>query len=140
MSGVRKNEQSEHRFTILDAALDLYDHTTTVISNEKIFNPKYQSLIERMDEEASLIYHCCRTANEDNDARKRDEALIRLQLEEEAINHCKWLKTDIMLAQRKFHLRAKKTIAWTKKVNHTMELIKAWRISEKRRYQDVHGL
>jgi len=138
MSSVRKNEQSPHRFTLLDVALELYDHTTTVTANPKIFTD--QKLTERINEEAALVYHCCRTANEDLDARKRDEALMRIQLEEEALNHCKWLKTDIKLAQRKLKFRAKKAVAWTKKVNRTMEMIKAWIVTEKRNYRNNHGL
>jgi len=138
MSSVRKNEQSQHRFTILDAALDLYDHTTTVTANSKIF--KSQDMVERINNEASMIYHCCRSANEDLDTRKKDEALMRIRLEEEALEHCKWLKTDIKLAQRRFHFRAKKAIAWTKMVNHVIELIKAWIISEKRNCKQNHGL
>lgn len=140
MSSVRKNEQSSNRFTVLDVALELYDHTTTVTANPKIFQPSQQKLTDQIIEEAALVYHCCRTANEDLDARKRDEALMRIQLEEEALNHCKWLKTDIKLAQRKLKFRAKKAIAWTKKVNRTMDLIKAWIASEKRNYKQNHGL
>ena len=35
MSSVRKKDQSEHRFTVLDKCLDLYDHTTAVTANPK---------------------------------------------------------------------------------------------------------
>lgn len=109
MSSVRKKDQLPHRFTVLDSALDLYDYTSTVLANEKIFNRTYKSLIDRIDNAATMVYHLCRVANEDLDNRKQDEALMRIQMQEEALDYCKWLKTDIKMAQRKFHFRAKKS-------------------------------
>lgn len=138
MSGVRKKDQSEHRFTTLDLCLNVYDHTSTVIANPKFSACK--SLVERIDTEASLIYHCVRCANEDNDNRKKEEAEIRLKLQTEAIEHCLWLKTDIRLIQRKMHLRARKCIYWNKLVNKAMESIKSWHETEKRNYKEKFGL
>lgn len=138
MSSVRKKDQSEHRFTVLDKCLDLYDHTTTVTAN-----PKFQqcaSLTDRINDEAAMIYHLCRCANEDLDARNKQEAAMRMNLQAEALGHCKWLKTYIMLAQRKLHLRAKKAAHWTGLVNTAMDYIKKWQVSEKRRYKETHGL
>ena len=140
MSSVRKKDQSEHRFTVLDKVLDLYDHTTTVISNEKIFDRTYESLIDRIDNEATMIYHYCRCANEDLDARKEDEAQMRIELQLKALDHCKWLKTDIRLAQRKFHIRAKKVVYWNGLVNIAMDAIVGWNKSEIKRYKESFGL
>lgn len=140
MSSVRKKDQSEHRFSTLDKILDLYGHTSTLISNEKIFDRTYKSLIDRIDNEATMIYHLCRCANEDLDARKQDEAEMRIKMQLEAIEHCKWLKTDIRLSQKKFHLRAKKTIYWNNLVNVAMDAIKAWNKSELKRYNENFGL
>jgi len=142
MSSVRKKDQHPHKLTILDLALDVYDHTTNVIKNEKIFDPKFKSLIDKMDLEASLIYHYCRSANEDYDNRVPEEALVRLELQEQAIQNCMWLKTDIKLSQRKFHLRARKVCYWTELVNTALKAIKAWHISEERNYkeQNKNGL
>lgn len=138
MSSVRKKDQSEHRFTVLDKCLDLYDHTTTVTAN-----PKFQqcpTLTDRINDEAAMIYHLCRCANEDLDARDKQEAAMRMNLQAEALGHCKWLKTYIMLAQRKLHLRAKKAAYWTGLVNAAMDYIKKWQVSEKRRYKETYGL
>lgn len=138
MSSVRKKDQSEHRFTVLDKCLDLYDHTTTVTAN-----PKFQqcpTLTDRLNDEAAMIYHLCRCANEDLDARDKQEAAMRMNLQAEALGHCKWLKTYILLAQRKLHLRVKKAAYWTSLVNTAMDYIKKWQVSEKRRYKETHGL
>lgn len=138
MSSVRKKDQSQHRFTVLDKVLDLYDHTTTVTANP-IFD-KYPSLPDRINNEASMVYHLCRVANEDLDARIQEEAKMRIQLQDEALEHCRWLKTDIRLAQKKFHLRAKKVIYWNEMVNTAMNYIKAWQTSEKRNFKETFGL
>lgn len=140
MSSVRKKDQSPHKFTVLDAALNVYDHTTTVISNPNIFKPKYQFLIDRLDNYASMIYHCCRSANEDYDNRIKEEAEVRIELQSEAIKYCMKLKTDIRLAQRKYHLRTSKVSYWNKITNLAMESIKSWRTSEIRTYKENYGL
>ncbi len=140
MSSVRKKERSDHRLTVLDKALDLYEHTTTVIANPKIFKEAHRSLINKIDHEATMIYHCCRVANDELDARKEDEAKARIALEEEALRHCRWLKTYVMMSKRVFHLRAGKVIYWNKLIKIAEEYIKNWLNSEKRRYKENHGL
>ena len=80
---------------MLDKALDLYEHTSTLIANEKIFDRTYKGLIDKIDNASMMIYHCCRSANEDFDARVKEDAAMRLKLQEEAIENCKWLKSAI---------------------------------------------
>lgn len=140
MSNVGKKDRTEHRFSTLDKILDLYEHTTTLIANEKIFDRTYKSMIDRIDNDATMIYHLCRVANEDLDARERDELAMRIDLEKQALEYCKWLKTDIRLAEKKFHLRAKKVIYWNKLVNTAMDAIRAWHNSEIKRYKENPGL
>ncbi len=140
MSSVRKKERSDHRLTVLDKALDLYEHTTTVIANPKIFKETHSSLINRIDHEATMIYHCCRVANDDLDARKKEDAEKRIKLEEEALEHCSWLKTYVMMSKRVFHLRAGKVIYWNKLIKIAAEYITNWLNSEKKRYKENFGL
>lgn len=138
MSGVRKKDQSEHRFTTLDIVLDMYDHTTTVTANLKFDN--HPEIRNRINDEAALIYHYCRSANEDYDNRDIDESLMRINLENEAVRRCMWLKTYIRLAQKKLHLRAKKVIFWNRVVNTAMDAIKRWIASEKKNRREMFGL
>ena len=139
MSVLKKN-QSEHRFTTLDLILDMYDHTSTLIANEKVFDRTYKELIDRIDNEAAMTYHCCRVANFEYDNRIKEEAETRLALQKEAIDHCLWLKTDIFLAQRKFHLRAKKVTYWSGLVDAALKSIKAWHSTEAKEYKKNFGL
>ena len=92
---VRKNQRNENRFTVLDAALDLYDHTASIVCNPKY--DKCRGLADRIEYESAMIYHYCRSANEDYDNRVQEQAKIRLKLQYDAIEQCKWLKTVHML-------------------------------------------
>lgn len=65
---------------------------------------------------------------------------MRIRLEDAAVEQCKWLKTDIRLAKKKLHLRAKKVIFWSEMINEVMVAIKAWRKTEAQRYKENHGL
>ena len=118
----------------------MYDHTTTVIANPNIFDRTYSRLINEIDYYAKDIYHNCRVANEGLDNRIEAEAKLRIELETKAIDECEWLKTDIMLAQRKFHLRAKKVAYWKSLVDKAEESIVNWRTAERRRYKESFGL
>lgn len=139
LMSVRKNQRPENRFTVLDLALDLYNHTTTNTANEKIFDRTYRTIIDRIDDESAMIYHLCRVANEDLDNRVEEEARERINLQSEALRHCLRLKTDIRLAQRRFHLRAKRVVYWNDLVNKTMAAIKAWNAAEARNYRKTFG-
>jgi len=140
MSNVRKNERKEHSLVLLDKALDLYDRMTTAIANEKTFDRAYANLINRIDQEATTIYHYLRSANEDYDSRIKEDAEMRIALEEKAIKQCMWLKTDIRLAKKKFHLRASRIIFWDGLINDLIAAIKSWKKSEETRYKETHGL
>lgn len=124
----------------MDVVLDMYNHTFIVISNDKIFDRTYSSFISRIEEEARMIYHYTRSANEDYDNRKQDEAMIRIKMQEQALDLCKWLKTDVRLAKKVFHLSAKKVAYWTKLINDAMAAINGWHAGEKRNYKEKYGL
>ena len=59
----RMNEKSIVLSYLLDKALDLYDRMTTAIAKEKTFDRAYANLINRIDQEATTIYHYLRSAN-----------------------------------------------------------------------------
>lgn len=140
MSSVRKRDQSEHRFTVQDKALDLYNYTSDILRNDKVFDRKFSEIINRIDMEAFEVYHCVRRANEDLDNRIQDEAKKRIRLESEAVEHCSTLKTLIMLSKKKFHLRANRVAYWNGLVNAAMDHIKKWQASEIKTYNERFGL
>lgn len=136
---VRKNEQSISRFAVLDTALQLVSYTMQILSNEKVFIPKYQKLIDKMSYETTMIYHSCRVANKtdmrtDNPIEYQYRAKQRLTLEQDALQYCEQLLTDIMISQKVFHLKASKVKHWTKLTSETQKSIEKWYDSETKRY------
>lgn len=95
MSNVRSKQRSEHRFTVSDVVLDLYEHTTTVTSNPNIFIARFQSLTDKINNEAAMIYHLCRSANEDYDNRIKEEAEMRIAIQQEALKRWKLTQSHI---------------------------------------------
>ena len=140
MSSVRKKDQSTNRFTTLDIILEMWLHTNNLLNNPKKFDRTYSKLIDTISYEARLIYHLCRVANEDLDNRIKDEAIERLRLQKQALQACKDLKTDIMLAKVQFHLRTKSVTYWTKLVNNAMKAIQNWHATERKLCRENHGV
>lgn len=136
---VRKNEQTPSSFAVLDTILTLVTYVCSILTNEKIFIPRYQKLIDKMLEESCMIYHKCRVANKINMRIKdeiiyRENAQQRLRLERESLRLCEELMTDIMISQKVFHLKASKVRHWTKLTMDSQNAIEAWYKSEVRRY------
>lgn len=136
---VRKNEQTTSSFNVLDTALKLSTYVCNILTNEKIFVPRYQKLIDKIMAESCMIYHNCRVANK-IDMRNSDDELyferakLRVKLEGEAIRMCEELLTDIMISEKVFHLRASRVKWWTKLTVEAKNSIDAWHKSELRRY------
>ena len=136
---VRRNEQTTSSFNTLDAVLKLVTYTCNILSNEKVFIPKYQSFIDKISSETMMVYHKCRVANK-TDMRTKDELIYkeraeqRLKLEREALSLCEDIHTDIMISQKLFHLKASKVRYWTKLTVEAQNLIEAWYKSETKRY------
>lgn len=136
---VRKNEQSTSRFEVLDVVLKLVNYTCQILSNDKIFIPRYQKMIDQMCDETRLIYHYCRVANK-IDMWVKDEDLFeankqqRLDLERRALILCEDLHTDIMISQKLFHLKASRVRHWTKLTVEAQKIIDSWYKSEIKRY------
>lgn len=130
---VRKNQRSISRFQTCDKALELAVYTSNILANDKIFDTKFKSTIDRIGAEATMIYHNVRVANniKVNDYQTdTDSVQRRLTLENEALNLCDDLITDIMISHKLFHLKASRVRFWTQLTIETQNLIKSWMKSE----------
>ena len=130
---VRKNQRSVSRFQTCDKALELAVYTSNILANEKIFDIKFKSTIDRIGSEATMIYHNVRVANNikvDNYQEDSNPVQRRLSLESEALSLCDDLITDIMISQKLFHLKASRVRFWTQLTMETQSLIKSWMKSE----------
>ena len=135
---VRVNQRPTPPFETGDKALELSTYTLNILSNEKIFIPKHQRTIDRISEEVTMIYHNIRVANSIK-VKNKEQAMIRLQLQRDAMVLVERLITDIMIAHKLFHLKASRVKYWTKLTVETNELLKAWNKSDKNRFKE-YGL
>lgn len=135
---VRKNKRSESRFAVLDICLKLATYTHDILANEKIFDKKYIKIIDRMADEASMIYHLARTANK---LRADDVIQLkrRIELQKEILQICEELMTDIMISKGLFHLRASRVQYWGKLTKEAQDAVAAWNISEVKSYKMAVG-
>lgn len=82
-----------------------------------------------MQAEALRIYHNIRVAN-DKDVRKENEAKDRIRLQDEAVELCEFLITDIELSKKLVHMSAKQATSWTDDVREIRDRIKGWQRSD----------
>ena len=120
-------------------ALDLCTYTFNITDNEKVFTPEHGKTTEDIRNEARLIYHKCRCAN-DVYADDQLKYNARRGMQYDALQLCEFLKTDIMLAKPLFHLRVRRIIYWTKLADDLIEAIKGWMESDRKTYRKKHGL
>ena len=136
---VNTKDRKESRFALADKALDLATYTIDILSNEKIFDPKYKSVIDRIAAEATIIYHSIRVANDiavrsTNDARKAEE---RTRLQYEALAAVEPLKSNIMIAHKLFHLTLKRVRYWNQQVDSIKDMLQGWISSDLKRYKEL---
>ena len=136
---VREKDRSKSRFELSDKALNLAVYTSDILANEKIFDRKYQTVIDRIAAEATMIYHCIRVANDikvlsKENTRKAEE---RTRLQREALSNIEPLKTDILIAHKLFHLKAKRIRHWNNQVDEIGEMLKGWISSDMKKYKEL---
>ena len=136
---VREKDRAKSRFELADKALDLAVYTSDILANDKIFDPKYKTVIDRIAAEATMIYHCIRVANDIKvqSAEHRNRAAERTRLQREALANIDPLKTDIMIAHRLFHLKAKRIKHWNGRVDEISEMLKGWITSDQKKYKEL---
>ncbi len=136
---VREKDRTKSRFELSDKALDLATYTSDILANDKVFDPKYKTVIDRIAAQATMIYHCIRVANDikvtsKEHAKKAEE---RIRLQRDALSRIEPLKTDIMIAHRLFHLKAKRIRYWNKQVDDIGEMLKGWISSDLKKYKEL---
>lgn len=97
-------------------------HTIKICSNEKIFNVKFQSIIDRVINASLAIYEHAKIAG---DIPNNDWENIRKHLIIAGIK-CNSLLALVDLCKPIFHLRDKKVKYWMKMTLHTRKLLRTW--------------
>ena len=87
---------------------------------------------------ATDIYKHAFLANEIRVNTARDWAR-REDYQRSAIEGCNLLLVSIAMAKITFHLRSQRVIYWTDMAVKTRAMLRAWRESDKKRYQGLHA-
>lgn len=132
---VRKEDRGKGKFDTLTKALELATYTINITDNEKVFVPKHEKTTERLVYLARDIYHRCRIANNIRVTTK-EELIARRKLQNQAIQECDLLLSEIQIAKRLYHLRLKRVKHWGKMIIEVKELIRGWRESDSNRYRN----
>ena len=133
---VREKDRGKGKFETLTKALDLATYTINVTDNKKIFVPQHDKTTERLVYLARDIYHRSRMAN-DIKVTSREELLVRRKLQNQAIEECDLLLSEIQIAKILFHLRLKRINYWGTMIVELKAMLRGWRESDSNRYRNL---
>ena len=131
---VRVSERSESKLEVQEKAEKLVSHTVHIMSNPKVFDPRYSRFHDRIVDCAVSVGQCLWEAN--GIRVEKDPAKYRLRrgLQDEAIRSINNMFYLMAVARRLDHLRSRKYSHWVEMTRTVKELAVAWRDSDARRY------
>lgn len=132
----RKADRGKGKFDTLTKALDLATYTINITDNKKIFIPQHDKTTERLVYLARDIYHRSRMAN-DIKVTTREELSVRRKLQNQAIEECDLLLSEIQIAKILFHLRLKRINYWGTMIVELKSMLRGWRESDSNRYRNL---
>lgn len=134
------NQRTHGKLEACVKAHELCVYTLRITSNKKIFTVEYQeALTDRIISTALNIHLLAWSAN--NVLVKRPEDLAKRQkYQEDAAIQCNVLLSLIEIAKPIFHLSTKRVIHWSAMAIATRGLIRAWKDSDARRYEEKNGV
>ncbi len=124
----------------LEAAIkarELAAHTIRITSNPKKFPVEFRELLGKSYAEVALkIFNSCWAAN---NIRVTNRAAWekRKELQDEAARACVVLLADIDLGAEVYKLPTKRVESWSNMVIETLDLIRAWRDADQKRYGKI---
>lgn len=127
-------DKSQQKLKVVTESIDLMNYTLQITSNTKVFKPQYNWLTSAILSETINIHRLVYSANETN---LQNDYETRAKRQKEAIKLCNSLKADILVAHKTYHLREKRVVFWTNKVNEVKSLIQKWAESDKKRHNET---
>lgn len=135
MVKVEDRDKSQQKLKVVTKSIELMNYTQQITSNTKVFKPEYNWLTGVILAETINIHRLVYSANEDN---LKNEYESRSKKQKDALKLCNNLKADILVAKKTYHLRAKRVVYWTEKVNDLKTLIQNWMESDRKRYKELN--
>ena len=133
---VVEEKRRKGKLEVIIKTLELANYTIQITANEKVFDPKFRAAVtDDLISHAKDIYLICWTAN--NIRVSNEEAFReRLRLEDKAIVKCNTFLGLLDIAKKVFHLDTKRVTYWGSKIVECRKLIRAWRDSDRKRYNE----
>ena len=132
---VPEEKRQQGRLEVIIKALDLATYTTQITANEKVFNPKYRAAVtDDLISHAKNIYLDCWTANNIRVTADEETYKARKRLQDKAIVECNTFLGLLDIAKKVFHLDTRRVTYWGNKIINCRKLIRAWRESDRKRY------
>lgn len=134
---VPEGMRSKSRFEVIEQALGLAEYTINIMKNDKKFPPKLLQLMGKNYAESAIkIFNLCFEANLIRVTSKGSWG-ERKKLQEKADRACTVLLADISLGAEVYKLPTKRVESWSNMVVETLELIRAWRDADQKRYGKI---
>ena len=132
---VRVEDRGEGKFDTLTKALKLASYTIDITDNKKVFVPEHSKTTEQIVFLARDIYHKARVANNIRVGDDKELLMERRRLQNEAIEECDQLLSEIQIAKLLFHLRTKRVKHWGSMVEDLKGYLRKWRESDADRFR-----
>lgn len=131
---VRVSERSESKLEVQVRAEELVSHTVHIMSNPKVFDPKYSRFHDRIVDCAVSVGESLWEANGIRVDKDPERYRLRRALQDRAIRSINNMFYLMAVARRLDHLRKRKYSHWVEMTRSVKELAVAWRDSDARRY------
>lgn len=134
---VPEGMRSKSRFEVIEQARDLAEYTVNIMKNDKKFPPRLLELIGKNYAWSAIeIFNLCFEANLIR-VTSRSLWVERKRLQEKADRACVVLLADISLGAKVFKLPVKRFEYWSSMVIKTLNLIRAWKEADQKRYGKI---
>lgn len=117
---------------------EMAQHTITIISNEKVFDPKYHVMTDRIMDTVLDISEGVYEANEIKVRNNPKRWERRRDLQERALGKFDRLHTLARISRSLYHLRGKKYSAWVDKICTAETSVDNWAKSDKKRFKHLN--
>ena len=127
-------QRSKSPLEVQVKADELVTHTIRIMSNDKVFDPKYSALSDRVINAAVDALVCLGEANDIMVNGDPELWATRRDLQREACRKLLTLRVLIRICRSTYHLRKRKYEYWTGLAWDTLSLARKWRDSDAKRY------
>lgn len=133
---VPESKRAKSSFDVLNEARDAAAYTIKILSNDKVFDRKFQSIIDQIGNHAVSIYVFVFQANGIYVASE-DDLAERCKLQRKAITYINGMLALIGMCRPLFHIETKRAVYWSDQYVSLRNRIHGWIDSDRRRFDGM---